>query len=136
MKPVPISQYLDHIGRAAQADPQSPRRETSPFKPRAVRMVQDPEPRVPLAFSRALREAATAARERALEDGQERDASDGDRRAARPRRRRRAKRRAIPTSRRGSPKPMIAACARARPPRAPRTPKRWRKNGPASKNGR
>jgi hypothetical protein len=76
MKPVPISQYLDHIGRVAQGDPQSPRRETSPFKPRAVRMVQDPEPPVSLAFNRVLREAATAARERALEDGQDRDASD------------------------------------------------------------
>ncbi len=69
MKPVPISQYLDHIGRVAQADPQSPRRETPPFKPRAIRMVQGAEPRVPFAFSRAVRE-------RALDDGQERDASD------------------------------------------------------------
>lgn len=76
MKPVPISQYLDHIGRVAQGEPQSPRRETSPFRPRAVRMVQDPEPPVSLAFNRVLRDAATAARERALDDGQDRQASD------------------------------------------------------------
>ncbi|HYA73999.1 MAG TPA: hypothetical protein VEF36_12665 [Roseiarcus sp.] len=69
MKPVPISQYLDHIGRVAQAEPQSPRRETSPFKPRAIRMVQGAEPSVPFAFARATRE-------RALDDGRERDASD------------------------------------------------------------
>ncbi len=77
MKPVSISQYLDHIGRVAQADSQSSRREASPFKPRAVRMVEDPEPRGPLAFNRVLREAATAARARALEDGRERADPDG-----------------------------------------------------------
>lgn len=71
MKPVPISQYLDHIGRVAQADPQSQRREASPFKPRAIRMADDSEPRGPLAFNRVLREAATAARSRAFEEGQE-----------------------------------------------------------------
>ncbi len=77
MKPVPISQYLDHIGRVAQAEPQSPRREASPFKPRAIRVVQDPEPRSPPAFSRVLREAATAAHSRTLEEGQERADPDG-----------------------------------------------------------
>jgi len=76
MKPVPISQYLDHIGRVAQADGQSPRRETSPFRPRAVGAAQDPEPRGQLAFSRVLREAAIAARLRTLEEGHERAASD------------------------------------------------------------
>ncbi|MGO4870878.1 MAG: hypothetical protein ACLPGW_09750 [Roseiarcus sp.] len=72
MKPVPIAQYLDHIGRAAQTDPQSPRREFAPFKPRAVRMVQDPEPRGALVFNRALRDAATAAHTRAFGDEHER----------------------------------------------------------------
>jgi hypothetical protein len=76
MKPVPISQYLDHIGRAAQAERQSPRRETSPFRPRALDAVQDQEPHSQLAFSRVLREAALAARSRTAESGQERAASD------------------------------------------------------------
>jgi flagellar biosynthesis/type III secretory pathway protein FliH len=62
MKPVPISQYLDHIGRVAQADSQPSRRETPAFKPRAIRVVHDPEARAAPAMSRVLREAANAAR--------------------------------------------------------------------------
>ncbi|MGD1017502.1 MAG: hypothetical protein ABR863_13870 [Roseiarcus sp.] len=77
MKPVPISQYLDHIGRVAQGDRQTPRREISPFRPRAVGAVPDSEPHGQLAFSRVLREAAIAARSRALEDGQDRSGADG-----------------------------------------------------------
>jgi flagellar biosynthesis/type III secretory pathway protein FliH len=77
MKPVPISQYLDHIGRVAQADLPSSRRETSPFTPRAVRVVQNPELRSPLAFSRVLLEAAIAARSRTPGEEQERAASEG-----------------------------------------------------------
>ncbi|MGD1035658.1 MAG: hypothetical protein ABR878_00345 [Roseiarcus sp.] len=77
MKPVPIAQYLDHIGRVAQADAQSPRRDASPFRLRAVRVVPDPEPHSALAFSWALREAAMAARSRTLEAGRERAASNG-----------------------------------------------------------
>jgi hypothetical protein len=76
MKPVPISQYLDHIGRVAQGDRQTPRREISPFRPRAVGAVQDPEPHGQLAFSRVLREAAIAARSRTLEEGQDRSGAD------------------------------------------------------------
>jgi len=77
MKSVPIAQYLDHIGRVGQAEPQLTRGEASPFKPRAIRVVQDPEPRNPLAFGRVLREAATVARSRALAEGQERADRDG-----------------------------------------------------------
>ncbi len=77
MKPVPISQYLDHIGRAAQAERQAPRRETSPFRPRALGAVQDQEPHVQLAFSRVLREAALAARSRTLEEGKSAPLRDG-----------------------------------------------------------
>jgi hypothetical protein len=74
MKPVPISQYLDHIGRTAQTDSQAPRRDASPFRPRAVRMVsdQEPEPKGPLTFNRVLREAAAASRARSLGLGLER----------------------------------------------------------------
>lgn len=77
MKPVPISQYLDHIGRAAQSDLHSQRREPAPFRPRAVSMDQEAEPRGPLTFNRVLLEAAAAARSRALEEGERRGASDG-----------------------------------------------------------
>jgi hypothetical protein len=38
MKPVPIANYLDHIGRSA-ADGGSPRREGSPFRPRSLQNV-------------------------------------------------------------------------------------------------
>ncbi len=71
MKSVPIAQYLDHIGRVAQADSQTPRRDVSPFRPRPVRMVSDPEPLGPFTFNRVLREAAAAARSRSLGPGQE-----------------------------------------------------------------
>ncbi len=77
MKPVPILQYLDHIGRAAQADPQSSRPDPSPFKPRALRALQDPLPRSPLIFSRALRDAATGGRAQMVEGRLERTALDG-----------------------------------------------------------
>ncbi len=80
MKAVPISQYLDHIGRVAQADAQSPRRDAAPFRPRAIRVVESPETRAPgpLAFSQALRDAASAARARE-EGGQ---SAEADERAA------------------------------------------------------
>src|SRR5271154_6535909 len=77
MKPVPISQYLDHIGRAAQAEPQAPRRDAAIFKPRAVRVVHDPEPRGAPVFNRVIREAANAPRPRALEPRKERADGDG-----------------------------------------------------------
>jgi hypothetical protein len=64
MKPVPIAQYLDHIGRA-QAESQPPRRETAAFSPRVSRALPDPEPSGPVPFSRVLLEAALAARSRA-----------------------------------------------------------------------
>ena len=41
MKPVPISQYLDHVGRAARSELPEPRREAPVFKPRVFRAVQD-----------------------------------------------------------------------------------------------
>lgn len=62
MKPVPITQYLDHIGRVAQSDSQPARRDAAPFKPRAIRVVHDPEPRGAASMARVLREAANAAR--------------------------------------------------------------------------
>lgn len=61
MKPVPIAQYLDHIGRAAQSDA-SPRRDAPVFKPRTIRVVHDPEQRPAAAMARVLREAANVAR--------------------------------------------------------------------------
>ena len=61
MKPVPISQYLDHIGRVAQPESSAPRRETTVFKPRAIRVVHDPEPRPTPVMARVLRDAANAA---------------------------------------------------------------------------
>ncbi len=115
MKPVPISQYLDHIGRVAQADPQSPRRDACAVQAARHPRGQDAEPRNPFVFSMALRDAATAARERALEDGPSaRRSGRSDRRAdeaapLRPARDAAGGR----TSRRASPRPMIAACARA-----------------------
>ena len=44
MKPVPIADYLDHIGRPS-GEPASPRREASPFRPRSLQSLQSPEPR-------------------------------------------------------------------------------------------
>ena len=52
MKPVPIADYLDHIGRAP-GEPASPRRETSPFRPRSLQSLQNPEPRPTPVFDRA-----------------------------------------------------------------------------------
>jgi hypothetical protein len=64
MKPVPISQYLDHIGRVAQSDSSPSRREGPVFKPRTIRVVHDPEPRPTPVMARVLREAANNARPR------------------------------------------------------------------------
>jgi hypothetical protein len=77
MKPVPISQYLDHIGRVAQAEPQAPRRDAPVFKPRAVRVVHDPEPRAAPVFKSVVREAANASRPRPFEARKERPDQDG-----------------------------------------------------------
>ncbi len=52
MKPVPIADYLDHIGRAPGEKP-SPRRDASPFRPRSLQSLQSPEPRPLPAFDRA-----------------------------------------------------------------------------------
>lgn len=52
MKPSPIADYLDHIGRPGGEKP-SPRRETSPFRPRSLQNVHAPEPRSLPAFDRA-----------------------------------------------------------------------------------
>ncbi|HEY1943937.1 MAG TPA: hypothetical protein VGH40_17640 [Roseiarcus sp.] len=57
MKPVPISQYLDHVGRAARSESPEP----PVFKPRVIRAVQD-APRPAPAMARVLREAATGGR--------------------------------------------------------------------------
>lgn len=63
MKPVPISQYLDHIGRVAQSDSQPQRSSAPVFKPRAVRVVHDQEQRPAPAVNRVLRDAAMASRQ-------------------------------------------------------------------------
>ena len=52
MKPVPIADYLDHIGRAP-GERVSPRRDASPFRPRSLQSLQSPEPRPLPAFDRA-----------------------------------------------------------------------------------
>ena len=54
MKPVPIADYLDHIGRPP-AEKASPRREASPFRPRSLQGLHSPEPRSPPAFDRAAK---------------------------------------------------------------------------------
>jgi len=54
MKPVPIADYLDHIGRPP-AEKASPRREASPFRPRSLQGLHSPEPRSPPAFERAAK---------------------------------------------------------------------------------
>ncbi len=51
MKPVPIANYLDHIG-AAPGERASPRREVSPFRPRSLQSLQLLEPRSPPVFER------------------------------------------------------------------------------------
>jgi len=76
MKPVPISQYLDHIGRA-RADPQSPRRDLFADAPLAARLGADCESRSPLVFNRALLDAAMAARSRSLGERRQAAAADG-----------------------------------------------------------
>jgi hypothetical protein len=52
MKPVPIADYLDHIGRAPGEKP-SLRRDDSPFRPRSLQSLQSSEPRPLAAFDRA-----------------------------------------------------------------------------------
>jgi len=51
MKPVPIADYLDHIGRGS-GEKASPRRDASPFRPRSLQDSQSPEPRPLPAFDR------------------------------------------------------------------------------------
>ncbi len=57
MKPVPIANYLDHIG-AAPGEKTSPRREGSPFRPRSLQSLQLSEPRSPPAFVRTIKPVA------------------------------------------------------------------------------
>ena len=52
MKPVPIADYLDHIGRAPGEKP-SPRRDASPFRPRSLQNLHPAEPRPLPASERA-----------------------------------------------------------------------------------
>ena len=54
MKPVPIADYLNHIGRAP-GEMASARRETSPFRPRSLQSLQSLETRSPPAFERAAK---------------------------------------------------------------------------------
>jgi hypothetical protein len=64
MKPVPIADYLDHIGRPPVEKP-SPRRETSPFRPRSLQSLQSlqsHEPRPLPVFDRAPPKVAVAAK--------------------------------------------------------------------------
>ncbi|MGA2491667.1 MAG: hypothetical protein ABSF67_01820 [Roseiarcus sp.] len=60
MKPVPIMQYLDHFGRLGQAEAQpfAQGPTPTPFKPRTLRAVPDPDARVSVPLGRALRELA------------------------------------------------------------------------------
>ena len=51
MKPVPIADYLDHIGRGS-GEKASPRRDASPFRPRSLQSLQSPAPRPMPAFDR------------------------------------------------------------------------------------
>ena len=66
MKPVPILQYLDHFGRAGQAEARplapAPTRAPSPFKPRALRVVSEDAPRPSIAIARALSQIGGEAR--------------------------------------------------------------------------
>lgn len=57
MKPVPIADYLDHIGRGSGEKP-SPRRETSLFRPRSLQSPQSLELRSLPAFDGAERAVA------------------------------------------------------------------------------
>jgi hypothetical protein len=52
MKPAPIADYLQHIGRTP-GEKGSARRETSLFRPRSLQTLQPPEPRSLPAFDRA-----------------------------------------------------------------------------------
>ena len=52
MKPVPIADYLDHMGRPS-GELASPRREASPFRPRSLQSLQSPAPRPAPAIDRA-----------------------------------------------------------------------------------
>jgi hypothetical protein len=58
MKPVPIADYLDHIGRAPGEKP-SLRREASPFRPRSLQSLQSIEQRPVPAFDREVRPVAS-----------------------------------------------------------------------------
>jgi hypothetical protein len=51
MKPVPIANYLDHIGTTA-SERTSPRREASPFRPRSLQSLHASDLRSPPAFER------------------------------------------------------------------------------------
>lgn len=64
MKPVPIANYLDHIG-AAPGERASQRREASPFRPRSLQSLQSSEPRSLPVFERF--KPAGAARSEAVE---------------------------------------------------------------------
>ena len=59
MKPVPIANYLDHIGTTAGERPAS-RREASPFRPRSLQSLQSLDPRSPPAFERTFKPVAAA----------------------------------------------------------------------------
>jgi hypothetical protein len=57
MKPVPIADYLDHIGRGLGEKP-SPRREASPFRPRSLGNLSPAEPLSLPAFNPVAKAAA------------------------------------------------------------------------------
>ena len=59
MKPVPIANYLDHIGTTA-GERTAPRREASPFRPRSLQSLQSLDPRSPPAFERTLKPVGAA----------------------------------------------------------------------------
>ncbi len=64
MKPVPIANYLDHIGTTA-GERTAPRREASPFRPRSLQSLQSLDPRSPPVFERTLKPVGAAKSEAA-----------------------------------------------------------------------
>jgi hypothetical protein len=62
MKPLPIADYLEHLGRGP-IEKASPRREVSPFRPRTLASLQNGEPRSVPAFARVAEAGAVGDRQ-------------------------------------------------------------------------
>ncbi len=61
MKPLPIADYLEHLGRGP-IEKAPPRREVSPFRPRTLASLQNGEPRSTPAFARVAEAGAVGDR--------------------------------------------------------------------------